>query len=373
MARQKIMILIDSRRLSGPGRQILQIFEHINKHDFHLVLGVPVVGKDETELIHEASRVGVPLHVFRQRCSFDPFIVGKIQRKLREESVEILQTHGYKPCVLGFLLKLIGQWHWIHFMHGHTAEDLKVSIYFRLEFLLARFADRIVMVSNEMRNRLVAHGLPSKKTQTIHNAIDPGQFRKGSLPLFWEKFGITSRDRLIGVIGRLSPEKGTDVALAAFRIVEAMGIDIKLILVGEGPMEQELRQQVETYGLYGKVIFAGYQPFIADFYPRLDILVLPSRSEGLPNVVLEAMYFGVPIIATRVGGTDEIIVDGETGRLVLPDQPKALADAICELLGNMTLRESYVAKGKKICFENFSVRCRISRIENLYKEWNQTI
>ncbi|MDH3997989.1 MAG: glycosyltransferase family 4 protein [Desulfuromonadales bacterium] len=364
--RKKILILIDSSRLSGPGRQVLQIFQHIDRERYDLTLGVPVVGHADTELLCEARKSGVQLLEFRQRHSFDPFVIFALRRKVKALGIDIVQTHGYKPCVLGAMLKLLSGHRWLHFMHGHTAEDFKVALYFRLEFTLARFANRIATVSDEMRARLVARGLPDTKTATIHNALDPAQFQSNAESASRNDFAISEQETLIGVIGRLSPEKGPDVFLDAFKRFLQQGYKAKVLLIGEGPLEQELRQQCAALGLGDQVVFAGYQPAISQFYPLLDLLALPSRSEGLPNVALEALYFGVPVVATEVGGTPEVIVGNETGLLTPADAPDALAETMGRICDNADLRKRLVENGRSLCREQFSPSARVNKIETLY-------
>lgn len=365
---KNILVLIDSSRLSGPGRQVIQIFHFIDHRKYHHRLGYPVVGDDETELLKEVRARSLPLSVLPQRCSFDPRPLWWLPKILRQHKIDVMQTHGYKPCFLGFWMKLWKRTSWIHFMHGHTNENWKVACYFWLEFQLARYADRIVTVSEEMERRLVKRGLPQQKTVTIQNALDPQVFRAVTERVTREQLGVSADDLLLGVIGRFSPEKGVDIFLDALRRVVERHPQVKAILIGEGPMEGNLRQQVESYGLQSQVLFAGYQPQISSFYPLLDLLVLPSRSEGLPNVALEALFFRVPVVATAVGGTPEVIVDDETGLLVPSEDPLAMAAAIEQILVDESLRQRLISGGEERIKNHFLPEARVQKIESLYME-----
>src|SRR5207244_4478612 len=126
------------------------------------------------------------------------------------------------------------------------------------------------------------------------------------------------RKRIVGAAGRLSPEKGFDVLVDAIALVRDHNPDVAFAIFGDGPCRPDLQQQISSLGLTGAVALAGFRLDLDQYLPHLDLLVLPSHTEGLPNVVLEACAAGVPVVATAVGGTPEVIEDGASGFLVPP-------------------------------------------------------
>ena len=363
-----VFIVMATDRFSGPARQVVQMFEHIDQEHYKLSLGCTLLeGSESTEFMQEVDRRGVRLNILAQKKPYDPTPIAAALKLVRREGIHIIQSHGYKSGVIAYFVSRMTGIPWIAFMHGHTTENLKMSWYYRLELLLAKRADRIVTVSEEMRSRLLKQGLPADRSLAIHNAIDPGQFQSATAPVNREEFGVAPKETLIGVIGRFSPEKGQDVFLEAMRVVTATH-PVKVLLLGEGPTEQSLRELCAQYGLGETVIFAGYQPEIAPFYAILDLIVLPSRSEGLPNVAMEALFYKIPVVATAVGGTPEVIKDGETGLLVQPDAPEKLADAINRMLDDPTMASRFRSRGAEFISEEYSTKSRLRRIEGQYSD-----
>src|SRR5262249_9329859 len=140
------------------------------------------------------------------------------------------------------------------------------------------------------------------------------------------------RRRIIGSAGRLSPEKGFGVFLQAARRLAAKDASLGFVHFGDGPLRKALEQEAAATGLQEVFVFAGYRPDLDRFLPFFDLMVLPSFTEGLPNIVLEAFAAAVPVVATAVGGTPEVVEDNVNGRLVPPGRADDLADAILDVL-----------------------------------------
>jgi glycosyltransferase involved in cell wall biosynthesis len=173
---------------------------------------------------------------------------------------------------------------------------------------------------------------------------------------------------LIGVIGRFSPEKGHAVFLEAFNTVVRTLPKCKAVLIGEGPEMPALEAMVKAAGQGKHVKFAGYQTDMSSVYKALDLVVIPSLSEGLPNVLLEAFLHGKPVIATAVGGIPAVMQGVLSRCLVSPADPKALAEKILEVLKDSDLRTELSEAGNKNVETNFSVFQRGQKITQVYRE-----
>jgi glycosyltransferase involved in cell wall biosynthesis len=192
---------------------------------------------------------------------------------------------------------------------------------------LVRARAVMVVLSTRMMHEMVEHDLALPATVIIPNGVDICQF--APLP---SASGSEERQRTVVYVGRLSHQKGLDVLLCAWRSVLRDVPEAQLIVIGEGPLEEDLKRQARELGIAESVEFAGRREDIPEQLHRASIAVLPSRYEGLPNAVLEAMASGLACVATRVSGSEDIIRDGETGLLVEPDQPEELAAALRSLL-----------------------------------------
>ena len=320
------------------------------------------------QFVDEARRKKLNLKLLRQRVIFDPHLIVQARRVIREHDINLIQTHGYKSSAIGFFLQLFCRRPWIGFAHGFIEDSRKLRFYNQIERFALRRADRIVAVSNSMKALLTQQGIPAHKIRVIHNAIDPNEaVPDTSSEEMKQRHGLTSNQKVIGVIGRLNPEKGQMIFLRAMEKTVRSFPDVKALIIGDGQDRAMLEEFCRERGLSDHVVFLGYQEKIADFYQVLDLLVLPSLSEGLPNTVLEAMSFGVPVLATAVGGVPEIIQNGN-GMMVSPNDPVALAERMIELLGDDALRQAIGSKGKNSLYPRFAPDYRVQQIINLYQE-----
>jgi glycosyltransferase involved in cell wall biosynthesis len=219
-----------------------------------------------------------------------------------------------------------------------------------------------------MKVLLEAHGVPEDRIRVIHNAIEPWETKGGySREETRRRHGLAEDHRVIGVVGRLSPEKGQRIFLKAMKKVVHSVPNARALIVGDGQDRETLERVCEVEGLQRHVIFVGHQERIADYYRAIDLLVLPSLSEGLPNTVLEAMNFGIPVVATSVGGVPEIIRDGN-GVVVPPNDAIALGRRIIDLIGDRELSRAIGLRGKESLYPRFDAGARAQRIVRLYEE-----
>jgi len=289
---------------------------------------------------------------------------------IRENDITIVQTHGFKPTFLGFFARIFCKIKWICFMHGTTKEDLKVRFYNFIDNFLQQAAHRTVIVSEAQRNVLYG-GSNTNRVKVLHNAVDlesPMPISSHGTRYVREKLNLPKECKALVAVGRLSPEKGMDVLLDAFALLVQQVDNIHLLLVGEGQERLALEAQVERLALKGMVHFAGYTKTPGDYVTVADVLVLPSRSEGIPNAVLEAMAIGKPVVASAVGGVPEIIEDGVSGRLVPPERADLLAKAMAEVLLDQNVYHRFIFEGKRRVQKCFSIQARISKMQSLYSE-----
>lgn len=367
-----ILALMATDHLSGPARQLVQLSENINKlgsYRYCLCFAWPP-GMPEPAFFGQIRARGIDLHVLDQKSPFDLSMIRQLQSIIRNKKIDLVQTHGYKPNVLGcFLQKLCGI-PWVAYLHGDTMEDFKLRCYFLAEKLVIRQADIVITVSHAMRNSMVANGGKSVRVHAVHNAIDPDSFQQfvstAELDNLRRVYGISKEDLLVGIVGRLSQEKGHEWFLKAFQQVLRMLPKTKAIFIGSGPEENRLRKACMERGLTEQVLFVGFQENMATWYNILDLVVMPSLSEGLPNVAMEAMLFSKPVVATKVGGIPEVVEDGITGKLINTQDVPSLAAAIESILSDEAQMRTFGINGRKRVLEAFTPAIRANRIAVLY-------
>jgi glycosyltransferase involved in cell wall biosynthesis len=228
--------------------------------------------------------------------------------------------------------------------------------------------DRIVAVSQDIGRKLAESGVPSHRIQVVYNGVDP-RFRPLERQAMRQRLGLPEQGFIVLFVGLLVPVKGVDVLLKA--LAQGGNENRLCALVGDGPWRRDLEQQVEAAGLSGRVLFAGQRP--ADEIPcwmnAADLLVLPSLSEGRPNVVLEALSCGLAVVATRVGGTAELVRHGETGWLVESGDAAGLAQAIDRLRRDEPLRQRLGQAGRQSIQEGgLTWAASAQKVQAIYQE-----
>ncbi|PLX44071.1 MAG: hypothetical protein C0609_06405, partial [Deltaproteobacteria bacterium] len=181
------------------------------------------------------------------------------------------------------------------------------------------------------------------------------------------ELGIAEDSIMALSAGRLSVEKGFSHLLDAISLIAA-DLPIKFVICGDGAMEMELRDRARSLGIENRCLFAGFRRDIQEVMAASDLYVLPSLTEGLPNVVLEAFSYGKPVVATAVGGVPELVEDGVNGILVPPGEPRALAEAVQALVVSPDLMEEYGKAGRTRVSEEFSFKEQTVKLERIYRD-----
>ena len=313
------------------------------------------VAAKSNQFTERAAELGITVHPILERFRFDPGVIAQLRKLVASVRPDVIETHHVKSH---FLVRLSGLWKetpWLAFHHGYTNEDFRSPIYNRLDRWSLRAAARIVTMNRPFERQLGRSGIRGERITVLHNAVRPAS--DGPVPVDAATrqrrradLGIAPDERIILCIGRLSKEKGQlDLVAAIDRLRQMRPAEpVRLILAGDGPARPQIVEAIQTMGLGGQVTLAGHIPDIGRYYQAADLVVIPSLSEGSPNVLLEAMAAGIPVVATPVGGIPEIVTHGETALLVPPQNPGAMAEAIDLLLSSpgTALRLAQQARAK---------------------------
>ena len=371
----KILHLRDTNEVGGPGKTILETYSHIDKDLFAISIGVFRTREetDETPFILEAKRKGIAVHEIRSRNQYDPAMVREIVTLVKKNKFDILHTHEPKSDICGFLAAKICRIPVMATMHGWIANGLKQKFFTKIDKMVARYFDRVIVVNNAMRDILIKEGVSPDIITVLHNCIvTEDYYRDGITGYISQSIGKELPPPVIGTLGRLSPEKGHVDFVEAAAIVLAQGFDARFVIVGDGPEKTRIEQMISEKGLEKYVMLAGYLRDPRRVLQDFDLLVLPSYTEGLPNVILEALMMEVPVLSTDVGGVPDIIRDGVYGILIPPGDPLTMARAIMDFLDHPGKHNKMARNGKRTVEDCFDFKVRTQKLQKIYSGVKET-
>jgi glycosyltransferase involved in cell wall biosynthesis len=367
----KILHLRDTHEIGGPGKTILETQRAIDSRRFELHIAVFATRHEsgESPFVRAAREYGMPVHVLRGFNQYDPRLIWRVIDLVKALDVDIVHAHEVKSDVIAYLGSKLHRVPIVTTLHGWIGNGLKQRLFIALDRRVVRGFDRVIAVSAQIERDSQESGVPAGKLRLLRNAIVTEHYRRSGRPSGWAEFvGQPIEGPVLVSIGRLSPEKGHADLLDALAIVASKGGRFSAVLVGDGPSRQTLAAKSQALGLDRRVHFPGYLAQPARILENADLMVLPSHTEGLPNVALEALMMEVPVLATRVGGTPEVIDDGRTGRLIEPRSPDALARGILEFLADPAPWQEMARRGRARVEQDFSFQTRTRRLEALYLE-----
>lgn len=351
----KITHIIGRLCYGGAEKLLLDICRKLDKEKFAVEV---LVLQDDNPLADQFEEAGIKVTFFNKRSKFDFDIVKRVAGHLKQAKPDIVHTHlfaadfyGGRAARLAGVKKIIC-----------TKHDILSEGFWRdyLGRRARRTFDKVVAISKATREFLInEEGLDYKKVEVIYNGIDTQRFYEANVPIF-SNDGI-----VIGSVGRLSKEKGQKHLIRACRFLNNK--DWRLVLVGDGPMKRELVGLTEYLGLENQVKFTGAVDDVRPYLKDMDVFVLPSVSEGLSLVILEAAAAGKVVVATNVGGVPEIIHDKEDGLLF---RPKNIEQLVAHLNWIDDHRDAAVKMAKKLqreVMERFDINKTVGEYEALYE------
>ncbi len=291
-------------------------------------------------------------------------------RLFRRTRPQIAHFHSSKMGFLGRVAAwLTGVPHVVYTAHGWPMREyhgrLNKLLYTWLERTGGLLTDAIVCVAESERETALRYRIaPARKLRVIPNGVAPAPQTTGSLR---RELSCAASTRLVIAIGRLAEPKDPFTFLAMAALLRTTQPDVQFVWLGDGPLLRECLQQVQEAGLQGSVHFLRNRPDARQLLNDADILVLPTKAEALPLVILEAMWAGKPVVASRVGGVAEAVANEVTGLLVPPGEPEGLSSAVSRLLDDPALREEFGAAGRRRAGEHFSLSVMTSSYLTLYQ------
>jgi glycosyltransferase involved in cell wall biosynthesis len=363
----KILHIISSGGMYGAEAVILNMSRTLNRGPHRSMLGVFSNSSNPNHQLHErAMKEDIASNLIPCKGQIDGTTATSIRELAARTEADVVHAHGYKADIYVYLaLRRLGI-PLVSTCHTWYDNDFLVSLYGKVDRFVLRKYSRIVAVSDEVKQRLFKAGVRGEKIRLVRNGIDLRPF-DGAVPELRED-STPDRELIVGLIGRLSWEKGVDIFLqaAARVLVEFPGV--RFVVVGEGPDKDKLERLVDELDIRESVSMLGRRDDMPSVYASLDVMVSSSRQEGLPMAILEGMASRLPLVATAVGEVPTVVLDGCTGVLVPAEDADLLAAGIVELLRDPEKRTRLGAAARRRIEEEYSAERMTADYLRVYGE-----
>jgi glycosyltransferase involved in cell wall biosynthesis len=317
------------------------------------------------DYIATLTAAGVRVEQLRIRADFDPFLLWRLTAWFKRERPDIVHTHLIHADVHGLLAARAAGVPAI-VASKHNDDPFRSNAVIRAsEAWLARRTARVIAISERVREMVLSDGRIDPRRVLVIPYGYESPVRKPRQDVR-RPLGIPADAPLLVAVGRLVRQKGHDTLIRAFQTVLRERPEARLVIVGGGPLEPDLRRLASELGVASACVLAGPRDNALDFIDEASVFVHPSRWEGFGIVLLEAMAAGKPVVATRISAIPEVVEDGRTGLLVRPDEPEELARALVEMLSR-TDRDVFGRRGRERLESRFSARIMAQATEKVYE------
>lgn len=357
----KVIHVLSDMKIGGAGTWLLNLLKSIDKDKFDVLAVLP----QRSMLIDKVEELGykvISVDGMKDK-SFDAGAVGLIYGILKKEQPDIVHTHASLSARVAARMagvKIINTKHCI----DSRKTGIKKLAGAWINNLLS---DRIIAVSEAVRKNMADNGMPEGKISVIYGGICPvKELDSEEKSRVRQRWGIAEKDIVAGIVARLTEVKGHKHFIDAAEIISRDNDNVKFLIAGIGPKEQELKELVQNRGLTDKVIFTGYMDNIYEIFNIIDINVISSLSEALCLSLIEGMCVGKPAVATNTGGIPEAVKDGYNGYLVTVGDSSMLADRILKLALDTELGKIMGDRGRELVAAHFTADAMAKRIEALY-------
>jgi len=366
-------VVLDARVVTGtgggPDKTILNSPRFLKEAGYHNLCAYlhPPNDPGYQAIIQRAEALEAPLISIPDQGPFDWRVIRSLARTCREERVEIWHGHDYKSNALGLVLNRFRPMRLVTTVHGWVKHTRRTPLYYGIDRLCLKRYEVVLCVSVDLYEACLEAGVPKERCVLLENGVDVDHFRRRRTVAEAKRdLGIPDGRLLIGAMGRLSEEKAFDLLIRAVDRLIASGRDIELRIAGEGDQLAALENLIHELNRGDRIRLIGFQRDAISFFESMDLFALSSLREGLPNVVLEAMALGVPIVATRIAGIPRLIQDGENGLLVPPGSVDELVEALGSLIGDPARRSKFAAAGRETVERHHGFAARMDKVRDIY-------
>jgi glycosyltransferase involved in cell wall biosynthesis len=324
----------------------------------------------ESPLHQKAREAELPVLPFKMRNEFDLPAILRLAWAMKRKKCLLVHFHDAHSVAVGSVAASLAK---VPFRIITRRVDfpLKKNYFSRRKYM--KNVDTIIAISEGVKKVLVEGGVDPENVEVISSGIDFSSFEEDSSALtskdyLHREFSFAVDDYLVGIVAHLADHKGHQYLIRATKILKQQSPKIKTIIVGEGPLSMELDRQAKELDVEDIIFFLGFRKDIPKILSSLDLFVLSSHLEGMGSSILDAMASRLPVVATKVGGIPEVVIHGETGLLVPPRNPSALARAILMLYSDKTLASRLGQKGYELVHRKFSAEAMADKVVRLYEK-----
>ncbi|QDU71682.1 glycosyltransferase [Mucisphaera calidilacus] len=354
----------------GPDKTILRSMRYLRQAGYRAAAAyIHPPGHDGINTILErAKREKAPVFAIADRGAFDATSAFRLARLCRDLNVTIWHAHDYKSEALGLMIRGLRHIKLISTLHGYVHADRKAQFLYEIGRQCLRAYDRVIAVSPDLLESARKASVSPDRLSHIPNAIELNDFSRTLTTTEAKQILNLNPERYaLGVVARLSGEKRVDRAIETFHHLLQLGIDAELHILGDGPQRDQLEQQAQARNALSRIHFHGWTADIRNHIQALDLQLLTSTVEGLPNALLEAMALEVPVAATPVGGVRNLLEQGKAG-ILLDDQPENWAPRIAALLTDGNARNNLIRNARARIETHYSFLNRMQRVIEIYDQ-----
>ena len=364
MVPAKVVHIVEDLKLGGLEKIIAAIVTGLDRSKYHPEVWCLARGGEITRWISER---GVDVRIFNFSGYYNPLNIMKLSRLLRKSEVDIVHAHAYFAGTFARLAATLARVP-VVISHVHTTDYQLKKRNFFIEKALSKVTDKVVCVSGAVQNFVTSlEGIDKKKTTVIYNGTTILEENAACFNVTRESLGLSPKDFVIITVASLVENKGHLFLLEAIQGLVAANHRIKLIIVGEGPLQGKIRRFISTKNIQSHVLLTGKRDDVACLLKLADVSVLASVGrEGLGLALIEAMAAGLPLIATKVGGMPEVVENNVNGFLVKPGNILEVRKAINQLMINEKKRLQMGEASRRKYFEKYTSQNMIFKIESLY-------
>ena len=364
----RVLYLRDTTFVCGPGKTILNTFRTADRNKVSIALGVPDWTSAPNAFIAAARSIGLPVITLPDGGRFDVMAGKRLARVIADGKYDLVQSHDFRTRRIATVACALASVPHVTSVHGWIVNSNRQRLAKAIDKSLIGRARRIIAVSNRLVSDLVGSGIRRERITLFPNAIVLDDYTP-AMPVGQARheLGLPPSSKYIGIVGRLSPEKRHDLFLEMAAELASRDSDVRFLIVGHGPLLDDLQRLANRLEIADRVAFLGHRSDMHRVYAALNVLVLCSDTEGMPNVVLEAFAYGRPVVATRVGGVPEVVSEAENGLIVPPGQRAALVEAVRSILNDADLECRLGRRGRRTIEERFDFRRRTQALEALYE------
>jgi len=363
---QNVLHIIDTTGPGGAETVFVDLVSRLPQDKYRSVVIIQGKGWVHDELV----RRGFSPFVIKASGSFNWRYLLSIIKIIKNQKIDIIQSHLLGSNVYSSIAGLICRRPVIATFHGG------VDIHSKERFLALKFAalnlgaNAVVAVSESLKQEIIARTpIKARKVTVIYNGIDTESFHKNKNDSLRKNYGWDSKDIIVGCLGNIRPAKGYDVLLSAAALLKNNPVRFRFVIAGQGKgsLFEKLQRQRTEQMLEENVHFVGFQNDPSEFLSNLDIFLLASTSEGFSIATIQAMASGLPVIVTRSGGPQEIVMHEQTGLMVEPGNPEQIAQALITLSDNHQLFHRIAQAGNEHAIDTFGIEKMLDAYQKLYQ------